>query len=109
MTDLAAQAKHETIEVEVAYALPERQVLMTVQVPVGTTVEQAICHSSIMNQFPEIDLNKNRIGIFSIFVERKTVLQQRDRIEIYRPLLIDPKEARRLRVKRKSVKKCDNL
>lgn len=102
---VCSKAQRETIEVEIVYALPERQVLMKVQVPVGTTVEQAIYHSSIMNQFVEIDLNKNRIGIFSRFVERGTVLQQRDRIEIYRPLLIDPKEARRLRVKQKN----DNL
>lgn len=102
MTEQTAEAKHETIEVEIVYALLERQTLMKLQVPVGTTVEQAIKQSSIMNQFPEIDLDKNKLGIFSRFVEQNTILQQRDRIEIYRPLLIDPKEARRLRIKQKS-------
>lgn len=96
-----SKAQHKTIEVEIVYALPERQMLMKVQVPIGTTVEQAVLQSAILVQFPEIDLNKNRFGIFSRFVERDTVLQQCDRIEIYRPLLIDPKEARRLRVKQK--------
>ena len=104
MTESEDEANRETIEVEVVYALSERQTLIKVQVPEGTTVEQAIYHSGIMNQFHEIDLNENRLGIFSRFVDRKTVLQQRDRIEIYRPLLIDPKEARRLRIKQKSAK-----
>ncbi|HNP26358.1 MAG TPA: RnfH family protein [Nitrosomonas sp.] len=93
----------ESIEVEIAYALPERQVLKKLQVPAGTNVEQAIHHSGIMHQFPEIDLNENRFGIFSKFVKREAVLQPRDRIEIYRPLTVDPKEARRLRVKNKKI------
>ncbi|MCP5244652.1 MAG: RnfH family protein [Burkholderiales bacterium] len=96
-------ATHEFIEVEIVYALPKRQMLIKAQVPAGTTVEQAIFHSGIMSQFQEIDLNENRLGIFSRLVERSTVLQQFDRIEIYRPLLIGPKEARRLRIKQKST------
>ena len=93
----------EYIEVEIAYARPEYQVLKKLQVPAGVNVEQAIHFSGIMNQFPEIDLKKNRLGIFSKFAKRETVLQPRDRIEIYRPLTIDPKEARRLRVKNKKA------
>ncbi|MCB1948416.1 RnfH family protein [Nitrosomonas sp.] len=91
----------DNIKVEIVYALTEHQYLMTLQVAAGSTVEQVIRLSDIMNQFPEIDLKKNRLGIFNKFVDLKTVLQAYDRIEIYRPLRIDPKEARRLRVKRK--------
>ncbi|SEN32119.1 RnfH family protein [Nitrosomonas marina] len=91
----------ESIEVEIVYALPENQYLRTLQVPVGTTVEQAIRLSRMTDQFPDIDLNENRLGIFSKFVDLDTVLRPFDRIEIYRSLRIDPKEARRLRVKRK--------
>ena len=91
----------DNIEVEIVYALTEYQYLKMLQVPAGSTVEQVIRLSDIMNQFPEIDLKKNRLGIFNKFVDLKTVLQAYDRIEIYRPLRIDPKEARRLRVKRK--------
>ncbi|SFK84188.1 hypothetical protein SAMN05216302_101737 [Nitrosomonas aestuarii] len=94
----------ESIEVEIVYALPERQVLKKLQVPAGTSVEEAIHHSGIMHQFPEIDLNNNQFGIFSKFVKRETVLQSCDRVEIYRPLTVDPKEARRLRVKNKKMK-----
>ena len=102
---LETSAIHEHIDVEIVYALPKRQTLIKLQVPEGTTtVEQAIYHSGIMNRFQEIDLNKNWLGIFSKLVERNTVIQQSDRIEIYRPLLVDPKEARRLRTKQKSAK-----
>ncbi|SER11816.1 hypothetical protein SAMN05421690_10099 [Nitrosomonas sp. Nm51] len=91
----------ESIEVEIVYALSECQYLKKLRVPVGSTIEQVIGLSNITDQFPEIDLNKNRLGVFSKLADRKTVLQPLDRIEIYRPLRIDPKEARRLRVKRK--------
>ncbi|SES70000.1 hypothetical protein SAMN05216326_10265 [Nitrosomonas marina] len=91
----------ESIEVEIVYALPESQYLRTLQVPVGATVEQVIRLSGITDQFPDIDLNKNRLGIYSKFVDLDTVLRPFDRIEIYRSLRIDPKEARRQRIKRK--------
>ncbi len=90
-----------TIEIEVAYALPNQQILKKISVQTDTTVQQAIEYSGIMQEFPEIDLAKNKLGIFSKFVQLNTPLKSRDRIEIYRPLIIDPKEARRLRVKKK--------
>ena len=87
----------EPVEVEVAYALPEAQTVLTVAVPAGASLEQAIRRSGILERFPEIDLSSNPVGIFS----RKARLQDRvsagDRIEIYRPLRIDPKAARRRR------------
>lgn len=89
------------MQVEVAYALPQVQVLHKLDVPPGCTVEQAIRRCGILQQFSEIDLAKNKLGIFGKFTPLQTVLQPHDRIEIYRPLIIDPKEARRLRAKKK--------
>lgn len=89
------------IDVEIVYALSAHQVLKKMQMPVGSTVEQAIYDSGILDEFPEIDLNKNRLGIFSQFAQPDTILQPCDRIEIYRSLLIDPKKARRLRASKK--------
>lgn len=85
----------DTIRVEVAYALPERQEIVTIEVMVGCSVERAIEMSGIVEIFPEIDLTKQAVGIFSHKCELTTVLKAGDRIEIYRPLLLDPKEVRR--------------
>jgi putative ubiquitin-RnfH superfamily antitoxin RatB of RatAB toxin-antitoxin module len=87
----------DKIMIEVAYALPERQTLIALEVPAGTTLEQAIALSGICRQYPEIDLAVNRVGIFSKLTTLDAPLQAGDRVEIYRPLLIDPKEARRRR------------
>lgn len=91
------------IDVEVVYALSDNQVLKKLKVPTGATVVQAIQLSGIVNQFPDIDLSRNSLGIFSQFVQGNTILQPRDRIEIYRPLIIDPKEARRHRAKSRKI------
>ncbi|MBX3639138.1 MAG: RnfH family protein [Nitrosomonas sp.] len=93
------------IEVEIVYALLSRQVLTKIRVPSGTTLEQAIQLSGIMKQFPEIDLSKNRIGVFGRLAKRDALVESRDRVEIYRPLLIDPMEARRLRVSGNKIRK----
>ena len=83
--------------VEIAYALPEEQVIISIKVPIKFDVKQAIEKSGIQNKFPCIDLSKNKVGIFG----KKTTLDQplndRDRIEIYRQLILDPKEMRRKR------------
>jgi len=92
------QEKNDSIEVEIAYAAPVVQVLKRIKIPRGTTLENAVRLSGIIDQFPEIDLGKNRVGIFSKFAKCETILETNDRVEIYRPLVIDPKEARRLRV-----------
>ena len=89
----------QVIGIEVAYALPTQQVLLQLKVPLGATVENAIRSSGVLVQFPEIDLDKNKVGIFSKPVPLDTVVRDKDRIEIYRPLIADPKEIRRQRAK----------
>lgn len=87
----------ELITVEVAYARPDEQRIIELQVPPGTTVGQAIEKSGITELFPEIDLSKNKVGIFGKLSKLDAVLQAGDRVEIYRPLIADPKEARKKR------------
>ncbi len=87
----------EEIEVEVAYALPRKQVLLRVSVALGATVAQVIHRSGVLAQFPEIDLAHNKTGIFSKLVQLDATVRDRDRVEIYRPLIADPKEGRRRR------------
>lgn len=85
------------ILVEVAYALPNQQVVLPVKVAEGASAEQAIQASGILSRFPDIDLAENKIGIFGKLGKPDTVLRAHDRVEIYRPLIADPKEVRRQR------------
>ena len=85
------------ITVEVAYALPHQQLIIPVQVAANTTAEEAINASNIISKFPEIDLAKNQIGIFGKLTKLDTPLRHMDRVEIYRPLIADPKEVRKQR------------
>jgi uncharacterized protein len=85
------------ISVEVAYALPERQVVVSLSVPAGTTLEQAIQRSALLDRHPEIDLNVNKVGVFGKLLRLDTLLRDGDRVEIYRPLATDPKLLRRQR------------
>ena len=85
------------IAVEVAYALPDRQTLLRLEVPEGTTVEEAIRRSGILERHPEIDLEGSKIGIFAKPVPASRVLREGDRVEIYRPLIADPKAVRKQR------------
>jgi len=89
--------KENQILVEVAYAKPDVQVIIPLTVELGTTLEQAIEQSGILDSFPEIDLNKNKVGIFSKLAKKDVVLRKKDRVEIYRPLIADPKEVRKQR------------
>src|SRR5690606_10220482 len=89
---------HDIITVEVAYAQPAQQMILALRVRKGTTAETAIIDSGILEQFPEIDLAINKIGVFGKSVKVDYVLRHMDRIEIYRPLIADPKEVRRQRV-----------
>ena len=86
-----------SIAVEVVYARPDRQVVIPLRVPVGATLAHAIRDSGIESIFPEIDLAKNAIGVFGELAQPSRVLRQGDRVEIYRPLLRDPRQARRKR------------
>jgi uncharacterized protein len=85
------------IMVEVAYALPNQQLIIPVQVAPEANVEAAIRKSGILNKFPEIDLEVNQIGIFSKLSKLDAPLRNLDRIEIYRALIADPKEVRKQR------------
>ncbi len=87
----------EKLDIEVVYARPERQLLLEVEMPAGATIEDAIHKSGILSEFPEIDLNKNKVGIFSKLAKLDQPLRNKDRVEIYRPLIADPKEIRRQR------------
>ena len=85
----------ETIIAEVAYATPERQSVITINLPAGSTAEQAIQASDIVQAFAEIDLATQKIGIFGSVCKLDRVLADGDRVEIYRPLRQSPMEARR--------------
>ncbi len=91
-------AERKKIRVEVAYALPERQMIIPLEVEEGTTVKQAILRSGILNKFPGLELTPaTKVGIFSKITSMDTILRDGDRVEIYRPLIADPKEVRRRR------------
>ena len=91
----------DKILVEVAYALPEEQIIISIKVPTTFNVKQAIEESGIQKKFPSIDLSKNKVGIFGKQTTINHLLHDRDRIEIYRPLILDPKEMRRKRAAKK--------
>jgi putative ubiquitin-RnfH superfamily antitoxin RatB of RatAB toxin-antitoxin module len=91
----------QTIPVEVAYATPEKQLILSLEVAPGTTAYEAVLLSGITDEFSGIDPDTDPMGIFSKLLDGKTKpepreyrLQARDRVEIYRPLTIDPKQAR---------------
>ncbi|MEB4674185.1 RnfH family protein [Enterobacteriaceae bacterium G50] len=92
------------IVVEVAYALPQKQYLQRVTLEEGATVEQAILASGILTLRDDIDLAKNKVGIYSRPVKLLDVVQDGDRVEIYRPLIADPKELRRQRAEKSAGK-----
>ena len=94
----------EVISIEVAYAAMDDQVLISLHVPLGTTVMQAIELSAIKDQFPDVDFGTATKGIFSKLTENDYVLVDLDRVEIYRPLVLNPREARRQRAKKAAEK-----
>ncbi len=90
----------EKISIEVVYGVPHKQKILTVLVDEGTNVEQAIIDSGIIKLFPEIDLNVNKVGIWNRAVKLSEVLADLDRIEVYRPLIADPKDVRKRRAEK---------
>lgn len=99
------------IPVEVAYATPERQRIISLQIPRGTSARTAVELSGIAEEFPAIDLRNDPMGIFSRLLNGRDLplpedypLRPRDRVEIYRPLIIDPKQARLNRAEKKTRK-----
>ena len=87
----------ETIQIEVVYALPASQDVVGLNLATGSTAGQAIEASGLLIKHPEIDLAKNKLGIYAKLAKLDTVLRDRDRVEIYRPLVADPKEVRKQR------------
>jgi putative ubiquitin-RnfH superfamily antitoxin RatB of RatAB toxin-antitoxin module len=85
------------MQVEAVFALPERQVLKAVELPEGSTVADAIRRSELAREFPEVDFDQLQAGIWGTPVERGRTLLDGDRVELYRPLVMDPREARRLK------------
>ena len=100
------------ITVEVAYALPDKQALKVLKVPQGTTALEAVKQSGILQLFKEIDIESAQMGIFSQVLGTKGLampdsyqLKSKDRVEIYRPLIADPKQVRRRRAEQSKLKK----
>lgn len=100
-------ADFDLIDVEVAYALPEKQKIIALLVEPGTTAQQAVERSGIQNYFPDIDMQNLKLGIFGESLGNKGqdtaashLLHKGDRVEIYRPLICDPKDARRKRAEK---------
>lgn len=95
----------ENINIELVYALPQEQSLLKFKVPSGTTLGDAVRLSGILDKYPEIDPNTAKYGIFGKLSKADVVMRERDRIEIYRPLIADPKEVRRKRAEEGKVMK----
>jgi uncharacterized protein len=100
-----APIQNQPITVEVLYALPHEQSLLKVNVQQGSTLADAIKQSGILEKYPEIDLASNKLGIFGKLTKQDVVLRDRDRVEIYRPLIADPKEIRKKRAEEGKVMK----
>lgn len=88
---------NQEIIVEVAYALPHQQLIIPVKIEAEATAEAAILASGILKRFPEIDLQLNKVGIFGKLTKLDTTLRDKDRVEIYRSLIADPKAVRKQR------------
>ena len=96
----------EFIEIEVVYALPHHQDVIMVKVPEGSTVHEAVEASGLLLKYPEIELGeRNKLGIYNKPARSDTVLREHDRVEIYRPLIADPKAVRKQRAEEGKVMK----
>lgn len=92
---MSVDPKRDFVRIEVVYGLPERQVLLRLRVPRGTSAREAVKLSGIRGEFPQINLQEDQLGIFGKKIRGDTEVREGDRIEIYRPLLADPREVRR--------------
>ena len=93
------------LQIEVTYAKPDRQDVVRLRVPEGSTIQHAIEASGLTQRYPEIDLAKVKVGIYGKLSRMDTVVRERDRVEIYRPLIADPKEVRKQRAAEGKVMK----
>jgi putative ubiquitin-RnfH superfamily antitoxin RatB of RatAB toxin-antitoxin module len=94
----------EMLNVHLCYTTGTQAVLRLLSVPAGTTIEQAIAASGLLEEFPEIDLAQQPVGLYGKKKPLETPLRQHDRIEIYRPLVADPKDSRRKRAEKRDAK-----
>ena len=94
------------MKIEVVYATDKDQTIIPLEVPEAYTLYQAIRDSGILDIYPEIDLQKQKTGIFNIISPLNAILKENDRVEIYRPISIDPITRRFERVKMERKKKC---
>jgi uncharacterized protein len=90
----------EVIRVSVCYARPDLEILCELTIPEGSTLQRAILLSGLLQKAPEIDLSTARVGIYGKHKTLETILRNRDRVEIYRSLIADPKESRRKRAEK---------
>lgn len=95
----------DSIHIEVAYARLERQEIVELKLPAGSTVQQAIEASGLLQRYPEIELAKAKVGVYGKLARLDTVVREKDRVEIYRPLIADPKEVRKQRAAEGKVMK----
>ena len=100
MAEFKQQDLSELLHIEIVYGVPNKQELMSCPVAPNTTVEQAIIESGMLDLFDEIDLSVNSVGIWNKVVKLTDKVKDLDRIEIYRPLLADPKEVRKRRAEK---------
>ena len=95
----------DSIRIEIVYAKPTRQEIVELKLPAGSTIQQAIEASGLLARNPEIDLAKAKVGIYGKLAKLDAALREKDRIEIYRPLIADPKEVRKQRAAEGKVMK----
>jgi len=95
----------EALNIEVCYAQAQTQQVVKLKLPAGSTLQQALEASGLLAKHPEIDLKKNKFGIWNKLSKPDSLLRERDRVEIYRPLIADPKEVRKQRAAEGKVMK----
>jgi hypothetical protein len=100
LSSVKTERNTDLLHIEVVYGVPEKQKILAITVPKKTTIKQAIIESGIMTLFDDIDLTKNKVGIWNKVAKLDDILEDGDRIEIYRPLLADPKEVRKRRAEK---------
>ncbi|HWZ49624.1 MAG TPA: RnfH family protein [Herbaspirillum sp.] len=104
MADLPPLPVPPMLHIQLCYAEPDLEILRELDVAEGTTLQQAIIQSGILREVNAIDLAACKVGIYGKLKTPDTILREHDRIEIYRPLIADPKDSRRLRAGHKSRK-----
>jgi|TARA_R100001377_G_scaffold70708_1_gene46199 putative ubiquitin-RnfH superfamily antitoxin RatB of RatAB toxin-antitoxin module len=100
LSQLDGSMNDDKVTIEVVYGVPHKQKILTLILSAGSTVEQAILESGVIALFPEIDLKVNKVGIWNRAVKLSEVVNDLDRIEVYRPLIADPKDVRKRRAEK---------